>query len=138
MDAEAAVATLEKARTQVAKEDAQNVEFSIADGPALTFLDDMTFDVVHAHQVLQHVNDPARLLSEMRRVIRPGGIVATRSWDDGTIMVHPPSERIAKTHEVFRRVMEDWGREFKAGRNPHTWVCKAGFEPSGIRVTSSN
>ena len=36
-------------------------------------LDDDTFDVVHAHQVLQHVADPVAALREMRRVCRPGG-----------------------------------------------------------------
>ena len=35
--------------------------------------DDGTFDVVHAHQVLQHVGDPVAALIEMRRVCRSGG-----------------------------------------------------------------
>ena len=32
-----------------------------------------SFDVVHAHQVLQHVADPVAALREMRRVCQPGG-----------------------------------------------------------------
>ena len=37
-----------------------------------------SFDVVHAHQVLQHLGDPVAALREMRRVCRPGGVVAAR------------------------------------------------------------
>src|SRR6476469_6107735 len=44
-------------------------------------LPDASFDVVHAHQVLQHLDDPVRALREMRRVCRPGGIVAVRDSD---------------------------------------------------------
>jgi len=31
---------------------------------------DASFDIVHAHQVLQHLTDPVRALREMRRVIK--------------------------------------------------------------------
>jgi len=47
---------------------------------ALRFAD-ATFDVVHAHQVLQHLADPVAALREMRRVCRPGGLVAARDAD---------------------------------------------------------
>ena len=54
--------------------------FEVADAMALPFADD-SFDVVHAHQVLQHVGDPVGLLREMARVTRPGGLVAARDAD---------------------------------------------------------
>ncbi|EKM51644.1 uncharacterized protein PHACADRAFT_31470 [Phanerochaete carnosa HHB-10118-sp] len=137
IDTESASATLDKARAQAANEDVQNVEFRVADGLALPYADH-TFDVVHAHQVLLHVNDPVGLLTEMRRVTKPGGIVACRTWDDGTMMVYPHSERILQTHGLYQRVMEEWGRNLKGGRYMHVWARKAGFKPSNIKVTSSN
>ena len=52
-----------------------NVEFVTGDVYSLGF-DDQSFDVAHAHQVLQHLTDPVAALVEMRRVLRPGGILA--------------------------------------------------------------
>ena len=43
-----------------------NVEFSVGDLYALNTGD--TFDIVHAHQVLQHLPDPVAALREMKRV----------------------------------------------------------------------
>src|SRR5262249_12708799 len=60
--------------------DAPNVAFVVGDVYALDF-DDGCFDLVHAHQVLQHLTDPVAALREMGRVCRPGGLVAARDAD---------------------------------------------------------
>lgn len=65
---DAAPDVLDQARAHVAERGlAGSVEFATADVHALDFPDD-SFDVVHAHQVLQHVGDPVRALREMRQV----------------------------------------------------------------------
>jgi ubiquinone/menaquinone biosynthesis C-methylase UbiE len=61
-------------------ENVRNVEFQTADVYEMEF-DADTFDVVHAHQVLQHLDDPIAALVEMRRVCKPGGIIAVRDAD---------------------------------------------------------
>lgn len=50
------------------------VDCRIADcpGEALSFPDE-TFDLVYSSNVLEHVQDPARVLSESVRVLKPGG-----------------------------------------------------------------
>lgn len=52
-----------------------NVTFRTGDIYAMDF-EDASFDVVHAHQVLQHLSDPVAALRELRRVARPGGLVS--------------------------------------------------------------
>ena len=54
-----------------------NLDFATGDVYALDYPDD-SFDVVHVHQVLQHLGDQVSALREMRRVTRPGGLVAVR------------------------------------------------------------
>lgn len=71
---------LSLARAEAQLHRLSNISFTTSDVHKLDFPDD-AFDVVHAHQVLQHVADPVRALQEMRRVCTPGGIVAARDAD---------------------------------------------------------
>jgi len=54
---------LVKARAAAAEKGVQNIEFVTGDVHALMY-PDATFDVVHAHQVLQHLGDPVQALQE--------------------------------------------------------------------------
>lgn len=47
-------------------------DFHVANGEQLPFRDNH-FDLVYAHGVVQYTADPARLVAECRRVLRPGG-----------------------------------------------------------------
>ena len=66
---DASASVIEEARRDAGR--GPNVEFSVGDLYALD-TDDDTFDVVHAHQVLQHLPDPVRALREMKRVCNRG------------------------------------------------------------------
>jgi SAM-dependent methyltransferase len=103
------------------------VEFVVADLYELPFADD-SFDVVHAHQVLQHVADPVGALREMRRVARPGGVVAVREVDyHGTIWA-PDSAGLDRWMDVYQQVHRGNGGEPDAGRRLKGWALEAGFE----------
>ncbi|RKT07783.1 ubiquinone/menaquinone biosynthesis C-methylase UbiE [Streptomyces sp. 3211.6] len=105
---------------------AGTVDFAVADVHALEFPDD-TFDVVHAHQVLQHVGDPVRALREMRRVCRPGGIVAVRDADYAAMTWYPATPGLEEWLELYRRVARANGGEPDAGRRLLSWARAAGF-----------
>ncbi|MDG4883773.1 class I SAM-dependent methyltransferase [Mesorhizobium sp. WSM4884] len=75
-----------------------NLSFREADMTALPF-DDEAFDAVFFHAVLYHQDHPtlAGTLAEAKRVLRPGGLIATRDADVGGNILHPdlPGLRIA-------------------------------------------
>ncbi|MFI8519663.1 methyltransferase domain-containing protein [Streptomyces sp. NPDC085481] len=117
---------LPKARAAAAERGVDNVEFAVADVHALDFPDD-SFDIVHAHQVLQHVGDPVRALREMRRVCRPGGVVAARDSDYGAFTWFPEHPGLDRWAELYQRVARANGGEPDAGRRLFSWARQAGF-----------
>src|SRR5688500_14680707 len=64
---DAAADVVAAARTAADEAAVMNLALATGDVYALDLADD-SFDVVHAHQVLQHVSDPVAALREMRRV----------------------------------------------------------------------
>jgi len=125
---------LDLARAEIGRRGLTTVEFTVGDVHALDFPDD-TFDVVHAHQVLQHVGDPVAALREMRRVTRPGGIVAVRDSDYAAFTWFPELPELDEWLDLYQRVARGNGGEPDAGRRLLSWAHAAGF--SDVTATSS-
>jgi SAM-dependent methyltransferase len=111
------------------------VDFATGDVYALDYPDG-AFDVVHAHQVLQHLGDPVRALREMRRVTRPGGLVAVRDADFGGMTWYPELPILDEWRPLYKRVARGNGGEPDAGRRLHVWAREAGL--TDITNSSSN
>ncbi|MBS2964336.1 methyltransferase domain-containing protein [Actinocrinis puniceicyclus] len=109
------------------------IEFAVGDVHELGFEDD-SFDVVHAHQVLQHVGDPVGALREMRRVCRPGGIVAVRDSDYRGFFWHPQVPGLDDWMRLYVDLARANGGTPDAGRYLLAWAHAAGFE----HVTASS
>ena len=123
---DAAADVLAEARQEAARRGQANVRFETGDVYRLAF-GDGTFDVVHAHQVLQHLSDPVAALAEMRRVCRPGGLVAARDGDYGGMFWYPEDPELAEWRELYRDVARALGGEPDAGRRMLAWARAAGF-----------
>ena len=102
------------------------IEWRVGDVYALPFPDG-SFDVVHAHQVLQHLSDPVRALVEMRRVLRPGGVLAARDSDYGAFTWTPADSRLDRWRELYSAVARRNGGEPDAGRFLRQWALAAGL-----------
>eukprot|EP00512_Aurantiochytrium_limacinum_P003362 CAMPEP_0171501854 /NCGR_PEP_ID=MMETSP0958-20121227/9809_1 /TAXON_ID=87120 /ORGANISM="Aurantiochytrium limacinum, Strain ATCCMYA-1381" /LENGTH=280 /DNA_ID=CAMNT_0012036755 /DNA_START=227 /DNA_END=1069 /DNA_ORIENTATION=+ len=89
---------------------------------------DETFDVVFAHQVLQHLMDPIAALKEMRRVLKRGGFVAVRESDYSSMLVYPPYAAIDKWRDVYRKTCRTNSAEPDAGRYLKHWAMQVGFD----------
>ncbi|TQN38148.1 methyltransferase family protein [Blastococcus colisei] len=103
-----------------------DVSFEVGDVYALAAADD-SFDVVHAHQVLQHLSDPVAALREMARVCRPGGIVAVRDVDYAATTWFPADPGLDRWLALYERVARANGAEPDAGRRLLSWAHAAGL-----------
>ncbi|MGW3038995.1 methyltransferase domain-containing protein [Kitasatospora sp. NPDC001159] len=117
---------LEQAAGYVAERGLANVVFELADVHRLPCRDG-EFDVVHAHQVLQHLGDPVSALREMRRVTVPGGVVAVRDADYASMTWFPEAPALDRWLELYRRTARANGGEPDAGRRLLSWARAAGF-----------
>ncbi|MGK4582802.1 methyltransferase domain-containing protein [Kitasatospora sp. HPMI-4] len=125
---------LEQAAGYAAGRGLSNVLFEVADVHRLPYRDG-EFDVVHAHQVLQHVADPVAALREMRRVTASGGVVAARDCDYAAMTWYPRLPEPAEWLALYRRIARANGGEPDAGRRLLSWAHAAGLER--VRATSS-
>jgi SAM-dependent methyltransferase len=124
---------LDLARTEAGRRGQSNIDFVTSDVHALDLPDD-TFDIVHAHQVLQHVADPVQALREMRRVCKPGGIVAARDSDYSGFSWFPQLPPLDRWMTLYSAAARANGGEPDAGRRLLSWAQRAGFgdvTPSG-------
>ena len=124
---DAAAGALEAARATLSERGlSEQVEVTSGDVMALPF-EDASFDVVHAHQVLQHLTDPVGALAEMRRVTRPGGIVAVRDAVYSAMTWFPEPAGIERWRSVYMATARANGGEPDAGSRLLSWAREAGF-----------
>ena len=113
---------------QAAKEakGATNVELVKGNAMDLNQFQDESFDVVHAHQVILHLPDPVKALREMHRVLRPGGLLASR--DSAEVKWYPMSKGLELSRQIAAKLITSGGGNMEGGMYTHAWAHEAGFE----------
>ena len=118
--------------------------FVVGDGAVLPLADGV-FDRSLSQLVLHFVPDPARAISELRRVTRPGGVVAAAVWDaGGGVMVNrlfcDAAAAVAPGGETFRQrifgrpmtqpgeLARAWGQAGLVAVQDSTLTIRMGFE----------
>jgi ubiquinone/menaquinone biosynthesis C-methylase UbiE len=112
----------------------KNCSFEIGDVYNLDFPDN-SFDIVHAHQLLQHLTKPVEAIKEMYRVVRPGGIVALRDADYGGMIWSPQDPRLDDWMNLYQQMTGKNHVEANAGRCLFGWVSEIPF--TTIEVSTS-
>jgi SAM-dependent methyltransferase len=119
-------------RAELERRGVTGVTFRVGDVHRLD-LPDGAYDVVHAHQVLQHVDRPVVALREMLRVTAADGLVAVRDSDYSAFTWYPEAPLLEEWLDLYLRVARANGGEPDAGRRLHAWAREAGasaVEPS--------
>lgn len=126
---------LRAAQDHAAARGDHHTKFIRADVMDMPFEDD-SFDVVHAHQVIQHLADPVGALREMRRVCKPGGLIAVRDADYAAMSWYPELPNLEIWRTLYREIAHSNRAEPDAGRHLRRWAHAAGL--TDLTVTTSN
>ena len=130
---------MEKSQIALARETAKwyaldNAIFHEGDVTDMPF-EDGYFDVAHCHNVLMHIPDTAAVLAEVKRVLKPGGIIACREMICGSSFTHPEFGVLRHSWDMFEDLLEADDGHPQMGKDLKSHIVEAGF--ANPRVTMS-
>jgi SAM-dependent methyltransferase len=101
------------------------LDLRVGNAGSLPF-DDGAFDLVRSERTLQWVEDPARAVREMVRVLRPGGRICITDTDWRTLLIdHPSPEPSQRFFEAMSAVRGD---QLTVGARLTNFLRDAGLE----------
>lgn len=116
-----------------ARTDLDNLHIQQGDAHALPF-EDGTFDVVYCRYLLEHVQSPAQVLREMRRVLKEGGEIFTQE-NNIEITVFDPN--CPKWNEIWQRFIDlqaSFGGDGLIGKKLYRLLYEAGFKKIELSI----
>ncbi len=130
---------MEESQIELARDAAKagghdNATFHVGDVTELPFGDGY-FDVAHCHAVLMHVPDTQAALAEVKRVLKPGGVIASREFIVASSFLEPRAEEMVPAWNAFANLVSANGGHPNMGRELKSVFLDAGF--SDIRATAS-
>jgi ubiquinone/menaquinone biosynthesis C-methylase UbiE len=103
-----------------------HVEFRKASVYQLPF-QDRCFDAVFSHGLLEHLADPVVALAELRRVLKPGGLIGVRAGDMGGILIDSEFQGPAQGLATYLANRESNSGDIQVGRKLGRLLRKTGF-----------
>jgi ubiquinone/menaquinone biosynthesis C-methylase UbiE len=122
-----------ESRNNAARQGLQNISSRVATVYELPF-ESGTFDVVFAHALFEHLAEPLRALSEIRRVLKPGGMVGLCSPDWGGFILAPPEKSMNAAVEFYKDLQIQNGGDPYVGRKLGQFLLDGGF--SSVKTTA--
>jgi ubiquinone/menaquinone biosynthesis C-methylase UbiE len=102
----------------------KHADLMLADATALPF-PNHSFDFVYSHHMLEHIPETRKALSEMQRVLRPGGFFMVGTPNKNRIMGYWSSEGIT-WRKRFEFNWEDWQMRWR-NQFENRYGAHAGF-----------
>ncbi|MFJ4853222.1 class I SAM-dependent methyltransferase [Streptomyces sp. NPDC088730] len=92
--------------------------------------EDDTFDAVWCANTTQYLDDEeiVRALAELRRVVRPGGLVAVKDLDAGLITARPADPFLFTDFFRAAAATPGYARQLLRTRELYQWLDRAGLE----------
>ncbi len=125
---------IELARSVAKASGQDNTTFHVGDVTDLPF-EDGFFDVAHCRNVLMHVPDTAAVLAEVKRVLKPGGLIGCREMISASSFTYPEFDVMGKSWDMFQDLLAADDGHPQMGKELKGHILSAGF--SNPRITAS-
>ena len=125
---------IERARAIAKEQGLTNALFHVGDVTDLPFVD-AYFDIAHCHNVLMHVPDTRAVLAEVKRVLKPGGIIASREAIIESSFMYPDFGVMRESWCVYEDIVETDDGHPQMGKELKSHLCGAEF--TDIRMSAS-
>ena len=127
-------AQVEKARSTAEERGILHSRFETASADS-TGLPPDSFDLVFCRFVLMHMERPENAVGEMRRILKPGGVLAVEDGDFTSPWCHPPLPAFDRVFELYRALGDERGQRFTIGRELYRLVLDAGFREPEVTLS---
>jgi ubiquinone/menaquinone biosynthesis C-methylase UbiE len=113
---DASAEQLSVAREEAQENGVKNVCFIEADVYSLG-LKENSFDLVYARSLLSHLQDPLQAIMEMKRIVKPGGVLVCEDIDMGSIHSEPSTAEYERAVEIWSALGARRRTDYRVG--PH-------------------
>ena len=124
---------VEMARAAAAAGGHDNAAFQVGDVADLPFADDF-FDAAHCHFVLAHIPDTRSALLEVKRVMKPGGVIGCREIVSLGSFLYPDYGIINRSFGILSDLLETDDGHPQMGRELKRHLMDAGFEDISVSM----
>jgi ubiquinone/menaquinone biosynthesis C-methylase UbiE len=129
------VAAVEFSHEQIARRHGcrLNLDFVRADAHHLPFPDN-TFDVVYCRYVLEHMGDALHVISEARRVLKPGGRFLAQENNIAVNFFYPECPHFEPVWLKLAELQAQLGSDALVGKKLFAYFKQAGFRETTISL----
>lgn len=116
-----------------------NIHFRQGSVYALPF-PDQSMDAVFASTLLAHLSQPLAALAEIKRVLKPGGVIGIRDADVIGTLIAPTAPAVEESMALLAQLMQAYGGSPTMGRELRPLLHQAGFvkgKASAVYATHS-
>jgi SAM-dependent methyltransferase len=109
-----------------------NVQFRRSDVQA--WVEESQYDCIYCRFLLTHLPDPPRLLRQMLRAVRPGGVAVVEDVDFGGHFCHPPCAGFDAYVRLYRAAAARQGADADIGPKLYGMLLDAGWRDVRVNV----